>query len=289
MKQGGFTLIEVLVVVAIIMVLSTIFVTDFGVIQKKSDLDAGVQEVAGILKLAQSKTLASENNNQYGVYLNTAASPHQYILFKGSSYAARDTSYDQQYPLPKTIEFFAIDLNGGNEVVFDKITGASQQSGSIPFRVQLDTTQTKTIYVASSGTVGFEAPVAPSDASRVKDSRHVHFDYSRIILTAAENIVLDFNNGQVVQTLPISSHLANGQIDLETTANAGGSDQTVQIHTHRLNNLDTQFSIHRDRRFNDVPLKITLSGDISGYLVNYSADGLTTDFSSLFTSNLNWQ
>src|SRR3989344_3019949 len=113
-KLKGFSLIEVIVVIAILTVLITAPIIAFYSIQKKSDLDNGAQEFASILKLAQNKTLSSENNIQYGVYLDISVSPNKYILFQGSSYVLRNISYDQIYFLPQAIEFFGIDLNGGN-------------------------------------------------------------------------------------------------------------------------------------------------------------------------------
>ncbi len=66
--------------------------------------------------------------------------------------------------------------------------------------------------------------------------------------------------------------------------------QKIKIHTHRLNNPDTLFSVHRDMRFNDEALEISISGDPSGNLIEYSADGLTTTESSVFVNDpLQWQ
>lgn len=289
MKKNGFTLVEVIVTLVILSALAAIIISDFTLLNKKKDVDNTAQEFTNVLKLAQNKTLSSENNSQYGVYSDTSVSPNKYILFKGASYALRDTSADQIYLLPQTVEFFAINLGGGSEIVFNKLTGASAQSGNVSVRSKLDTSQSKTIYVTNSGTINFTSVSAPSDASRVKDSRHVHFDYSRIINTNNENITLNFDNGVVIQTFPISSYLVSGQIQWLETVSVGGSNQTIKIHTHRLNNQDTQFSIHRDRSLNTKSLKITISGDSSGYIVNYSADGLTTTNTSIYVSNLVWQ
>jgi len=286
--ERGFTLFEIIVVVAILSVISTIIIANFFVFQKKTDLDNGFQEAVAVLKLAQNTTLASENNSQYGVYFDTAVSPNQYILFKGTAYALRDVSFDKIYLLPQTVEFFEISLGSGSEVVFDKLTGTTGQSGSASLRLKSDTSQTKVFYISSSGAIGFQPLATPSDNNRVKDSRHLHFDYSRNINTSNENITLIFNNN-VEELIPISAYLVSGQLDWQKTVNVNGSNQIVRVRTHRLNNPDTQFSIHRDRRFNNTPLKIIISGDGSGSLVEYSADGLTTTYSSIYVSNFGWQ
>ncbi len=287
-KNNGFTLVEVVIVIAILAIISAIVVFDFVLFQKKSNLDNNVQEFTSVFLLAQSKTLSSENDSKYGVYLDTGVLPNKYILFKGSSYVLRDVSADQAYSLHNTLEFNSINLGGGNEIVFDKLTGASEEQGSVSIKVIADTSQSKTVYISSSGVVSFNSPVAASDENRVKDSRHVQFDYSRYIDTANENIILNFNNS-VTQIIPISSYLVAGNLQWQGTVNVGGADQTVEINTHRLNNPDTLFSVRRDKRYNNTTLKITISGDSSGSLAEYSVDGLTTVHSSIYVSNFAWQ
>lgn len=298
-RNRGFTLIELVLVIAILSILAGIFITSFISAQKRSELDNSSQQIIAILKLAQNKTLASEQNSQYGVSFNTAASPHQYILFKGVNYVSRETSYDQVYSLPKTLGFFGVSLDGGSEVVFEKLTGTAKQSGNITLRLKTDISQSKTIYISNSGTVGFVAPTTITD-TRVKDSRHLHFNYSRIIDTNNENLILTFDSS-VTKTIPIKTSLVAGQFQWSGTVAVGSENQTIDIRTHRLNNPDSQFSIYRDRRFNSKTLKVKISADGSGSLAEYSADGLTVngltivDCStgatglSIYVSNCKWQ
>lgn len=124
----------------------------------------------------------------------------------------------------------------------------------------------------------------PSDASRIKDSRHVHFDYSRVISTGAEKLTLIFANPpgpDVSQEILIADNLRDGQIFWE--------GQNIKIQTHRLNNPDTQFSVHRDRRYNSKALKVTISGDATGDLIQYQADGQTIEGNSIYATNTSWQ
>lgn len=288
-KQSfGFTINEFVIVMVMLTFLGMIVVSNFDNLLKKSDADAGAQEFANVLRLAQSRTVSSESSSQYGVYLNTAVTPHQYVLFQGTSYAARNASEDQTYNLPKNAEFFNISLGGPSEVTFNRLTGNSNQAGNVTVRSKIDATQTKLVYIDNSGIISFSAVSPPSDLARVKDSRHLHFDYSRVIDTLTENITLNFNNGQVVQTFPINAFLAANQIEWLKTISVGGVNQTVKIHTHRLNSPDTQFSIHRDRRFNTTPLAITISGDL-GSMAEYSADGSSTIYNSIYVSNFQLQ
>src|SRR3989344_2395457 len=94
-SRTGFTLFEIVIVISILSILAAVSIASFTVMQKRSDVEIAAQEFAGILKLAQNKTLSSENDSVYGVFINTAASPHQYTLFRGATYATRDSAFDQ--------------------------------------------------------------------------------------------------------------------------------------------------------------------------------------------------
>lgn len=286
MNQKGFTLIEIVVVIFILIVLTAVSIPAFDLLVKSSDVDNSMQEFYTTLRLAQSKAISSEGDSQYGVYIDTSTLPNKYVIYKGASYATRDASKDQSFWLSKTTEFSAISLGGANEVVFDKLTGYAEQSGSVSVRLKTDTSNVKTVYISSIGSLGFVAPVAITD-TRVKDSRHLHFDYSRAINTNTESIKLLFDNS-ILQVIPIATNMSGGEIDWTGTVAVGGANQTVSVRTHRLNSPDTQFSIHRDGRLNTKSLKITITGE-SGSLAEYSADGLTTTFSSSYVSNFNWQ
>jgi len=283
-KNAGFTILEVVIAIAILSVLSMVSIANFVLFQKTSELNNGVQEFIGIAKLAQSKSLASGLDNQYGVYLDTSTSPNHYVLFRGQSYALREPAFDAVYSLPSKIEFYSINLGGGNEMVFDRLSGATEKTGSISFRVKTDTNQNKTIYISGSGTVSFNAPPNFLDEGRVKDSRHLTFDYGRQIDTATENIILTFD-GSVQKQILISQYLSSGEFDWQGDVDVGGQIQTIYIHTYKLNNPNTQFSIFRDRRINNKSLGIMISGDNSGNIASYPADGSNPSFSSIYVSN----
>lgn len=158
-RSDGFTMIELLIIVVIIIILAGISAATFRFFGVQSALNNSTEEIINTLKIAQSKTLASEGASQWGVYFSTSADPNQYTLFKGSSYAARATSSDEIHELPKTVEIYEIDLWGGNEVVFERITGFASStavSGKISLRLKNDASSTRTIYINRSGQVGLQ-------------------------------------------------------------------------------------------------------------------------------------
>lgn len=303
-RQKGITLVELLVIVGILGILAALSLPVFIFFQKESDLNNSTEEIVNTLRLAQNKTLASEEASQWGVYFNTSTSPQQYILFKGSSYETRATSSDKISQLPKTLEISEIKLEGQKEVVFEKITGNLanlSQVGEVSLRLKTDISKTKTIYLENSGKVGLSQPTLPSDESRIKDSRHVHLDYSgREIATSTEKIILTFEGG-VIEEIIIAENFKEGQIGWQGTILVGGENQILRIHSHQLNNYSfpslcpnlpcTIFSIHRDRRYNNKALELDLSGDSASTpdLLRYDSQGTTTQGNSIYVSQPFWQ
>ena len=100
------------------------------------------------------------------------------------------------------------------------------------------------------------------------------------------------NPGAVrVKEILIADNLEDNQIYWEGEIDVGGETQKLKIHTHRLNAPDTQFCIHRDRRYNNKALNIDISGDggVTPNLIGYNSEGQTTKGSSIFVSEPEWQ
>ena len=274
MKTKGYTLVELLIAVAVLTVILIISATTFYNLTKKSDLDASRDNIISVLNIARNKALASEGAKQYGVYFDTSTSPDKYILFQGPNYAGRDVSFDEVCDLVSSIEISNISFNGnGDEVVFKRLDGSTDNYGSITIQ-SLNTSETRTVYIYSSGEISTQ-PESISEAGRITDSRHIHFDYSRNINTAIETITLTFTDPTTTVNILMDDYTTSVSFDWEDDVDVGGDIQHIRIHTHRLNDVDlgTQFCIHRDRRYNNKALTITISGDGSDSLISYTVDG----------------
>ena len=125
-NKAGFTIFELIVVIAIIMLIGAIAVPNFVSFKKSSDLNNNVQEFENVLETAQNKAISSDSGSQYGVYINTTSSPNQYTLFKGESFDLRDPSADQNYFLQDSMEFYGINLGGGSEIIFERFRQGSE-------------------------------------------------------------------------------------------------------------------------------------------------------------------
>jgi hypothetical protein len=97
----------------------------------------------------------------------------------------------------------------------------------------------------------------------------------------------------LTKEIPFADYLKDGQFFWEDEVDVEGEIQKLKIHTHRLNNPDTQFSIHRDQRYNNKALTIdiddTPTDSDPGNLITYTAQGETATGTSIYVSNLQWQ
>jgi len=287
----GFTLIEVLTVVGILVVLTAMAVPAYHYFQAESELSNTTEEIITILRLAQNKTLASEGASQWGVFFDNSASPHQFVLFKGASYPSLDPAFDEVHSLPTSVEIYGINLGGGggDEIIFNRLTGGTDQTGNIVLRLKTDS-KTKTVYVEQSGMVGLVSPIIPSDAARIKDSRHVHFNYNQNTQDAVtlHLVFPDYSSDNYDISFQDYLNADKTEFSWEGIVSVGpdGSktEQRLKIHTHGLTFMATQFSIHRplssDQSYNDKALSIYLDDQ---ELIKYAADAKGTTTKGLST------
>jgi len=288
LKHRGFTLIEIITVVGILLIITATAIPAYRNFQKQSDLINTTEEIINVLRLAQSKTLASEQASQWGIHFLAS----EYILFKGADYDSRDSSFDKNYIVPSLVEIHEVDLKGaGFDVVFERIIGQTNQFGSISLRLKANTLETRTIIVESSGQI-FSQQIVPSDTERIKDSRHTHFNYARQIDTSIEILTLTFtyDSSSFSEDIRLIDNIKNNQIFWEGEVNVNEEIQKIKIHTHNLNDpvFNTDFCVHRDKRYNNKSLKIEISGDSTGDLINYDSAGQTIQGSSIYVSEPIW-
>ena len=273
-KNSGFSLIELLVVMAIFTLVAGIIMPNFNFFQRQSALDATGQEIISALKLAQNKTLASENRTSFGVYFTD----NGYTIFEGAAYYPSSPNNDVRVINP-SLKISEINPGGGNAVVFDRLTGNTANYGTIKIEQTSDAAKNKTIFIDSSGLISLSAS-SPTDLNRQTDSRHVELAYSQNTQNAAV-LSLFFPSTGATQNIDYQAYLNadKTQFYWSGTVNVGGADQKIKIHTHSLTSSNALWCVHRDRRYNSQALNINLDGQ---NLVQYSSTGTTTKGASIW-------
>lgn len=127
MRHKGFTILEILFALAILVLVVTMITFSFSKLNASQALDKSAVLVASILDEARSLTLSSKGDSQYGVHFESS----QVILFKGASYLSSDPSNitTELHPL---VGLGNINLSGGSlDVTFKRLTGHTDQAGSV--------------------------------------------------------------------------------------------------------------------------------------------------------------
>lgn len=147
--KKGFTITETLIVIAIIAVIVTIVVSAFSKFNNNQSLGGAIGEVTSTLNEARANTLASYDNSAYGVHFQT----DKVVLFKGGVYSSSDSD-NEDVILSSKISISNISLTGGgSDVVFKRLTGKTDQNGTITLSLISDPTKTKTITIHGSGII----------------------------------------------------------------------------------------------------------------------------------------
>jgi len=150
--KKGFTLIEMLTVVAIFFILSALVVTPFVLLEREKALSGSALILKTALSEARSKTVAAQGGGRFGVH---AVSGEKVLtLFQGDSYNEGDSD-NVSISLNSYVEISSVDLDGASPfVLFEKISGETNQSGEIVLvGNQFGDLRYATVTIFSSGVV----------------------------------------------------------------------------------------------------------------------------------------
>ena len=143
-KQSGFTLIELMVSLALIMILASISIPVYHSFQTRNDLDIAVSTTAQIIRRAQALSQAVSGDSSWGVY----AQSNKITIFKGTSFLGRDSSFDETFETPSISN-----VSGLTELVFQKFSGEPITTGDIILKSVDD--ETKKISIGAKGVLSY--------------------------------------------------------------------------------------------------------------------------------------
>ena len=142
----GFTLFEILIALAIVLLLAVLAVAAFSDFRQNSLLKEARAKVLSELSLARTQTLGAEGKSSWGVHFEET----RLVRFKGSSYSAVDPS-NLEILLPVGARIGLISLGGASEVVFERLTGRTASVGTIRLELTSDALASTTITIYASG------------------------------------------------------------------------------------------------------------------------------------------
>lgn len=129
MKRKAFTLLELLVVFALMGILVGMSLLYAQVSQVRADLNSQVDTFVGYARLAQSEAASGKDNQSHSIHLEA----DRYVLYDGAVYNAAASS-NTALELPPTLEIQNITLNGGgSDILFTPPYGETSTYGSFDF------------------------------------------------------------------------------------------------------------------------------------------------------------
>jgi prepilin-type N-terminal cleavage/methylation domain-containing protein len=127
MKKQGFSLIEFIIVIAIIGILVAIVVPSLSSFRNNQLLRGTTEELSGFIQEARSMTLSSHDSLQYGIHFEE----DEAVRFSGTSYSAGAVD-NEVFSIPQGMTISDISLFGaGDDVLFERLTGQTDEYGTI--------------------------------------------------------------------------------------------------------------------------------------------------------------
>lgn len=143
----GFTVMEFLIALSILAVLTTIVFTSMSAFRSGKALQTVSEKILSLLDEARGNTLSAKDSYAYGAHFESSIM----VLFRGAAYSSSDPN-NKTVDIDGAVEILNISLaGGGQEILFQKLTGKTSQNGTITIRLKSDNSKTKTIVIETSG------------------------------------------------------------------------------------------------------------------------------------------
>ena len=145
--KKGVTVLEIIIVIAILILITAIIISPFDSFRKSKALETDIEEVVSLINEARLNTLSSKDAFHYGVHLESSRA----VLFRGGTFTEPDAN-NKEILYSSAVESVNIALAGGSpNIVFDKLTGKTAQYGTFDLRLTSDITRSVTITVEGTG------------------------------------------------------------------------------------------------------------------------------------------
>lgn len=145
--KAGFTLIEFVIVATIAIILSSISISTFFNVANNQSLSKDVNYVIALIEKARTQTINARNGSQYSIRFASSS----VTLFQGTTYSSSSAT-NFKYDLSPKVEIASINLTGGaQQNSFEFITGKSNATGTVNFRLKQDTSASSTVVLYKTG------------------------------------------------------------------------------------------------------------------------------------------
>lgn len=142
--KKGFTLIETLIVLAVLAILIAVILPSLQTMRSNQVLKTAASDIFSTLDKARSQTLASVDSSEYGVHFESS----KIVLFKGTTYTSSDSN-NIEIAITSPASITNISLTGGAvDLYFNRLSGTPNITGTITVSVS---STFKTITISATG------------------------------------------------------------------------------------------------------------------------------------------
>ncbi len=278
-KKNGFTLFELLLVISLIVIIFSVTISVGRTFSSNVDLENTVKGISSKIKLAKSQSISALDGTHYSVRVK----PSKIVIFKGSTFT-EGLSTNSEYIFSDNIKISSHSLGGGDDIVFSRLTGLTNNSGTITVQVINDPSNERQIFINSDGQISLDAFQTSVD-SPIQNARHVHFALGWKIETSTQLTLkwVDATEVQIAITdIEIASYFdsANDVFDWTGTTLVDGVNQEIRIHSWLDGNGHTVLCVKREQTETKKLYIFTDSGakDIAIYENNSGVISVQADF-----------
>lgn len=140
----GFTIIEMLLTLAVISVIVALSAPVYQSFQVRNDLDIAVNTISQSFYRAQVQSQSVASDTTWGLNIHSGG----ITIFQGENYDKRVEAFDETFDLPTSIT-----PSGLTEVVFNKLSGWPMSTGTVI--LNSSTNETRSIKINPKGMVDY--------------------------------------------------------------------------------------------------------------------------------------
>ncbi len=120
LKNRGFTLIELTIIIAVVLILSALVIPVTLDFYNSQILEKEVSSLENNLKTIQTWAMSEKDDSAWGIKFEPEDKECEgcYVLFQGNSYQNRNAAYDEVFVLPSSMQ-----TEGIGEIIFQKSSG----------------------------------------------------------------------------------------------------------------------------------------------------------------------
>ena len=135
-SNKGFTLLDMLLSITLLGIIGGMIIPSYHTFIVRNDLDIATISLANNLRRAQALSQSADGDMTWGVRVGVGS----ILIYKGVSYVARDSTFDQNTQMPKSIV-----PTGLSEINFSKVVGLPNATGTFTLTSQANEKRTITI------------------------------------------------------------------------------------------------------------------------------------------------